>query len=133
MSKVLKHEEFRKEFLNILQDGEKHKADEIEQRCLEKGIDIRNKRSILYNTAHQLKEQGILDSLEEKGVYKLNKTVKDKHTDIELDNCIKKIEKELKKYRDFSWLNCSEEEWREASIKGRQMKELANEITIIFS
>lgn len=130
---MLKHKKFRKEFLNILQDGEKHRAGEIEQKCLEKGIDIRNKRSILYSIAHQLKKQGILDPLEEKGVYKLKKTVKDKHVDIEFDNCIKKIKKELKKYREFSWLNCSEEEWREASIKGRQMKELADEIMIIFS
>lgn len=128
-----KHEDFRKEFLNILQDGEEHRVDEIEQRCLEKGIDIRNKRSILYSIAHQLREQGILDSLDEKGVYKLKKTVKDKHIDMEFDKCIKNIKKELKKYRDFSWLNCSEEEWREASIKGKQMKELADEITIIFS
>lgn len=130
---MLKHKRFRKEFLNILQDGEKHRAGEIEQKCLEKGIDIRNKRSILYSTAHQLKKQGILDPLEEKGVYKLKKTVKDKYVDIEFDNCVKKIKKELKKYREFSWLNCSEEEWREASIKGRQMKELADEIMIIFS
>lgn len=129
---MAKHDKFCREFLTILQDGEEHKSDEIVEKCLEKGIDLRNNKRLIYNMASQLRLKGILEE-GRRGVYRLKKGQNEGSIDMEVDNYIKKIKKELKKYKNFSWVNCSEKEWKTASVRGKQMIGLANEIIEIFS
>lgn len=132
-----KYKNLRVEILNILQDGEKHTVDDIKQSCEEKGFDFQNKREPIYNMVHQLKKKGVIIS-PGKGIYQIidrNKQEEDEernYIDVEFQNCIKKIEEEIEKYKDFSWVNCSEKEWKIASIKGKQMMRLAEEINSIF-
>lgn len=134
---MAKYKDLRAELLNILRDGQKHTIDDIEQKCKEKGIDLPNKRDPIYNIVHQLKKKGIIRS-EEKGTYRINDMIKQEEgsrmnqTNIEIETYIKGIKKEIRKYKDFSWVNCSEEEWRRAKSLGKQMMELSEEINDIF-
>ena len=130
-----KYKNLRVEILSILQDREKHTVDDIKQACEERGFDFQNKKDPIYNMVHQLKKKGVIIS-PGKGIYQINdnnKQEKDEdYIDVEFQNCIKKIEEEIEKYKNFSWVNCSEKEWKIASIKGKQMMRLAEDITSIF-
>lgn len=126
-----KYKNLRVEILNILQDKEEHTVDDIKQSCEEKGFDFQNKKDPIYNMVHQLKKKGVIIS-PRKGVYQINDDNKQEgdgdYIDVEFQNCIKKIEEEIERYRKFSWVNCSEREWKIASIKGKQMMRLAEKL-----
>lgn len=134
---MVKYKDLRIEILEILSDGEGHTVEDIERKCLEKGFDFQNKRGPIYNVAHELKNRGII-TVKENGIYRMsNKDVQEmkqniKGVDKDFEECIKKMERKLKEYKNFSWVNSTEEEWKEAKALGKRMIKLAEEINDIF-
>lgn len=127
--KKMRNRKLRPAILNILSDGQEHNADEIAEKCKDYLCDSGTKgdiRSPIYLIMSDLRKRKIISS--NYGVYRL----KDSDTSTDFETSMRMVKKELEKYKNFSWVNCSEKELRKAQIFAKQMVELKKEIDAIF-
>lgn len=131
----MKSKEVRMVLLELLSDMEWHTTDEIQHVCEVAGIDLSKGRGPIYNVVHKLKSD---KKIEGNGVgdYRmireedLNEDEDFEREEVcDLRECVWKIEKYLKKYKNTKWLLfCSDEDVKIARDDVKTLLDLANKI-----
>ena len=123
--------------INALSDKQWHGVDEIQSKCEEEGINLKGDRGPIYNVVHQLKKKGKIEangmgeyrickqSIEQVKEGKLETSNKQEN---QLEVSIENIEIYMNKYKNFDWVNCSDEELRDARSNVTKMLDLAKKV-----
>lgn len=132
-----KYKDVREVIVNTLSDEKWHGVDEIQSKCEGEGINLEGDRGPIYNVVHQLKKKGKVEA-NGMGEYRIcNQDIEH----IEKGGCesfcsqknellknIESIEIYLVKYRNFDWINCSDEELQDARSNMTTLLDLARKI-----
>lgn len=132
-----KYKEVREVIINILSDKQWHGIDEIQRKCEEEGINIGGNRGSIYNIMHQLKKKEKIEA-NGKGEYKVwnqdTEYIEKRKAELadqqknQLIESIENIEVYLVKYKNFDWVNCSDEELQCARSNVTRLLDLAQKI-----
>lgn len=139
------YSEVRGIVIDVLSDQEWHTTEELQRKCEESGIMLNGERHSIYNAVHRLKKRGKIEG-NGAGRYRMvieNTEVEDEiGCDTEkviegnnIEQAILNIEKLLKFltiYKNFDWINCSDEECRNARKDARRLLALADKINTGF-
>lgn len=132
-----KYKEVREVIINILSDKQWHGIDEIQSKCEEEGIDLEGNRGPIYNVVHQLKKKGKIEA-NGMGEYRVwnqdtegSEKRESEHTNKQKNQLIESIESieiYLVKYKNFDWINCSDEELQCARSNVTRLLDLAQKV-----
>ena len=131
-----KYREVRELMINILSDKQWHKIDEIQHKCEEEGINLTDKTPI-YNVAYQLRKKGKIEAngageyrmYEQDTKYSKEKIPESSNSQKnQLIESVENIEMYLDKYKKFDWINCTDEELRDARSNVAKMFGLAEKV-----
>ena len=132
-----KYREVREVIINILSDKQWHGIDEIQSKCEGEGINLEGNRGPIYNVMHQLKKKGKIEANgmgeyrvwnQDIGCIEKRKTELTNKQKNQLIESIENIEIYLVKYKNFDWINCSDEELQYARSNVTRLLDLAQKI-----
>lgn len=133
---MVKYKEVREVIINILADKQWHGVGEIQNKCQEDGIKLDGDKAPIYNVVHQLKKKGKIEA-NGMGEYRMCRLDVDYvvmgasgtyNKKNQLIESIKNIESYLNKYKNFDWINCTDEELQDARIDVARLLDLAQKV-----
>lgn len=117
----------------LLGDGKVHTIDEMVSLALERHVIENKKDSAVKNALFQMKKQNTSIINVDKGKYKMlianDRNVKEKEV---FEESISYVFLEIRKLKEFDWMNCTNEELAEARKKVMKLKEVYEEINCLI-
>lgn len=129
-----KSAQVKKYILELLSDGKEYTTTEIKEYILSKNIKLEKNSTLIRNVLYNLKRENSSFTNTERGKYKLISKPSTLQNDYsELKNAISIIEKNLKEYKHFNWISCSDLELEIARSKTQMLINLSSQIKIEMS
>ena len=126
-----KYKGLRNIILEILDDHNCWTTEQLVSECEKRGMIFENGKNSIYNITYQLKKNGDIERVSQ-GVFRRKKMEEIKEEQSEetskMQEAVWTIEKELEKYKDFDWINCSDDVLKQARMDVKELLKIAEKI-----
>lgn len=128
---MAKYRDVRSYIMEALSDGKWHTTDELQKICENHGVVFLNGKGPIYNILYQQKKAGRVEA-DGTGAYRILKETQNENMREEenedVNRAFTEIEKIIIKYKKFDWVNCTDDELKEARYYSSRLLILASTI-----